>query len=78
MPAERLEVLACESQIPLFIGRPAVSLCLPQSLAERLHERVFPAVHIAMPGLQLTLQIAYPRRPVDSHLLANRKMQTHM
>jgi len=68
----------CESQIPLFIGWPAVSLCLPQSLTQRLHERMLPAVHIAVPGLQLMVQITHPGRPIDGDLLANREMQTHM
>ena len=78
MSVGRLEVPACESQVVPFIGCPAGSLRLPQGLAERLHERMFGAVQVAVPSLQKAVQLTHSGRPVDGHLVAYREMQPHV
>jgi hypothetical protein len=62
----------------LLIGCPTVALCLPQHLAERLHEFMLSRMYIAEPGVQLLVKCAYPGWPVYGDLVANRQVQSHM
>ncbi len=73
-----IQAFSRKFQVLFFVRRDAAALCLPQRFAKSLHQGMLRLVPGAKPNLQLTVQSADSRRPINGQLLAHRKMQSHV